>query len=274
MKILKILVHIILILLLTAITQIGGVIYIISLVIKISLIKKIRVNRKLFFCGVFTIIYFLFSIFIIPSIAKSYGREALPVFSNKNLKPLNIMTCILNRHYVRPKLNENIKSVAMKISKKYPNTILSYLDANFPFYNGFPLLPHLSHNDGRKLDIAFFYKDKLNTELNKTAPSFIGYGVFEEPKYGEYNAPKNCENKGFLQYSILEKFVPQWNKDDMVFDSNRTKSMIQFMLKEKSTEKIFIEPHLKTRMNLNSNKIRFHGCRAVRHDDHIHLQIK
>jgi hypothetical protein len=184
------------------------------------------------------------------------------------------MTCILNRHYVRPELKENIKSVAKKMNKKYPNTILSYLDANFPFYNGFPLLPNLSHNDGKKLDVAFFYKDKSGTELNKNAPSFMGYGVFEEPKHGEYNAPENCENKGFWQYSILEKFVPQWNKGDIVFDSNRTKSMIQFMLKEKSTGKIFIEPHLKTRMNLQNNKIRFHGCRAVRHDDHVHLQIR
>ncbi|WP_430412782.1 hypothetical protein [Kordia sp.] len=25
--------------------------------------------------------------------------------------------------------------------------------------------------------------------------------------------------------------------------------------------------------NLASSKIRFHGCYAVRHDDHIHLQI-
>ena len=39
-------------------------------------------------------------------------------------------------------------------------------------------------------------------------------------------------------------------------------------------EKVFIEPHLKTRLNLTSNKIRFHGCQAVRHDDHIHLQVK
>ena len=49
--------------------------------------------------------------------------------------------------------------------------------------------------------------------------------------------------------------------------------MIEFLLREKSTQKIFIEQHLKTRMKLNNSKIRFHGCRAVRHDDHVHLQI-
>ena len=33
-------------------------------------------------------------------------------------------------------------------------------------------------------------------------------------------------------------------------------------------------PHLKARLGLNSNKVRFHGCHAVRHDDHFHVQLK
>lgn len=239
-----------------------------------SIIKNKYPKKRIQFSILsFLFTYLLATIFIIPIIAKPFGRVPLP-FNGENLKPLNIMTYVLNRHYVRPELKNNIENVAKKMSKKYPNTIVSYLDANFPFYNGFPLLPHLSHNDGKKIDVAFFYKDKSGNELNRKAPSFMGYGVFEEPKSGEYDAPKNCKNKGFWQYSILEKFVPQWNKDDMVFDSKRTKSMVQFMLQEKNTEKIFIEPHLKTRMNLQNNKIRFHGCRAVRHDDHVHLQIR
>jgi hypothetical protein len=32
---------------------------------------------------------------------------------------------------------------------------------------------------------------------------------------------------------------------------------------------------LKARWNLTQyDKIRFHGCQAVRHDDHIHTQVK
>ena len=34
------------------------------------------------------------------------------------------------------------------------NIEIHYLDANFPFINKFPLLPHLSHNDGKKIDIT------------------------------------------------------------------------------------------------------------------------
>lgn len=259
----------------TALTQVGGIILILSYPVFWIIKKKTNKTafRRLLYTASFSIIYLLFTFFIIPPVAKHFGRTPLPLYS-KTIKPLNLMTCILNRHYVRPKLKNNITSVADKISKKHPNTIISYLDANFPFYNGFPLLPHLSHNDGKKLDIAFLYKNKSGKEVNNTAPSFMGYGVYEEPKKNEYNMPKNCKDKGFWQYDILQKFVPQWNKNKIIFDEDRTKDLIKLLVKEPTTSKIFIEPHLKTRMNLQNSKVRFHGCRAVRHDDHIHLQIK
>ena len=45
-------------------------------------------------------------------------------------------------------------------------------------------------------------------------------------------------------------------------------------IQNKAIKKIFIEPHLKTRWGLkNYQKIRYHGCHAVRHDDHIHVQL-
>lgn len=273
MKIVKGLLHFVLILVLTITTQVGGVIYLLSLLIRYLLYKKSAFNRRILLASIFTITYIFASFLIIPPIAKTFGRVPLPIFSDAKIKPLNIITCVLNRHYVTPKLKQSISNVSKKMEAKFPNTIISYLDANFPFYDVFPLLPHLSHNDGKKLDIAFFYKNTLGVALNKKAPSFIGYGVFEEPKLGEYNAPKSCAEKGYWQYSLLEKFVPQWNKNKILFDQKRTKAILQFLLKEKSIQKIFIEPHLKTRMGLSNDKIRFHGCQAVRHDDHIHLQI-
>src|SRR5690554_1699854 len=149
--------------------------------------KKVDKNilRRLFYLTSFSIIYLLFSFFILPPLAKHFGRVPLPIYSD-TIKPLNVMTCILNRHYVRPKLKSNITTASNELSKKHPNRIISYLDANFPFYDGFPLLPHLSHNDGKKLDIAFFYKNKTGKEINNIAPSFIGYGVYEAPRKEEY----------------------------------------------------------------------------------------
>lgn len=37
--------------------------------------------------------------------------------------------------------------------------------------------------------------------------------------------------------------------------------------------KILIEPHIPARLGVSSRAIRFQGCRAARHDDHIHNQI-
>jgi hypothetical protein len=72
----------------------------------------------------------------------------------------------------------------------------------------------------------------------------------------------------------LNRIVSHSNEKDFVFDENRTKELLTFLLKKKKTGKIFIEPHLIERMNLKHNKLRFHGCHAVRHDDHIHIQLK
>lgn len=48
-----------------------------------------------------------------------------------------------------------------------------------------------------------------------------------------------------------------------------------FFVDTPRTHKIFIEPHEKQKLSLTSKyKIRIHGCKAIRHDDHIHLEVK
>ena len=68
--------------------------------------------------------------------------------------------------------------------------------------------------------------------------------------------------------------MPQGNKKNFTFDSTVTKELVNYFASKPVIGKIFIEPHLKTRLGLTSDKIRFHGCQAVRHDDHIHVQLK
>jgi hypothetical protein len=58
-----------------------------------------------------------------------------------------------------------------------------------------------------------------------------------------------------------------------LLDSTRTKELVNLFAAQPLIGKIFIEQYLKTRFNLTSDKIRFHGCSAVRHDDHIHIQL-
>jgi len=197
------------------------------------------------------------------------------IATNKTpIRPLNLLTVFLNRHYVKPRLEGEIIAVTRVLQKEFPDTEINYLDANFPFVDGFLLLPHLSHDDGEKLDIAFFYKDQQTGKGLPNSPSWIGYGVYEDPKKGELNQPNICRKKGYWQYGFLEKITPQWQKEKIVMDEQRTKRLLQLLAKKKGIRKIFIEPHLKTRWGLKEyEKIRYHGCHAVRHDDHIHVQL-
>jgi hypothetical protein len=200
----------------------------------------------------------------------------LGITQNSTLIPLNVVTCIFNRHYVKPKLYQALMNVSNMVNRKHKENIVCYLDANFPFLDGFPLFPHLSHNDGKKADLAFLYKNNITgKEVHGKAPSFIGYGICEKPQPNEVNMPLICENKGYWQYNLLEKIVPELGTQTFSMDNKRTKELIILLAAQPSLEKIFIEPHLKQRLNLQQySNIRFHGCQAVRHDDHIHIQLK
>lgn len=260
MKILNPIGHLIIILLLTAITQVGGLIWVLTCLFCFLLKKKKRF--------IFPMLYIICNVFIVPPIAKSLGREPLPVFS-KELKPRNWMYPLLFRNYVNPILKTELKNSAKQLHKS--GIKITYLDANFPFIKGFPLLPHLSHNDGKKIDIAFMYLDKSENPTDKK-PSVSGYGIYINPKNN--NTASDCLEKGYWQYDFT-KYLTLGKINHLSLDKKNTTFLIKQLLLNKYTEKIFIEPHLKQTLGFQSeSKIRFHGCKAVRHDDHIHLQIK
>ena len=268
---------ILLVVLLTAVTQVGGLILLACLPLFRIINRRLNKGwkRSSLKFGSFLTAYLILSSTLIPVLAGVLGRVPLPVFGEASLKPLNLMTCILNRHYVNHQLRDITREVSNAFRKDHGKAVVSYLDANFPFINNFPLLPHLSHNDGEKIDLAFLYQtSESKIPVPGDAPSFIGYGVFEEPRSGETNMPQQCADKGFWQYSILGSLVPQGKKNDMELDEELTKDLIKRFVASDGINKIFIEPHLKERMMLTSPKVRFHGCRAVRHDDHIHLELK
>ena len=142
----------------------------------------------------------------------------------------------------------------------------------FLFFDGFPLFPHLSHNDGRKIDISFIYEDK-EKKISNLKPSISGYGIFEKPRKGEINQSLTCKQNGFWQYDFTKHLTLDSNYKDLRFSKSATKTLINNILSNANVSTVFIEPHLKNRINLNNSKIHFHVCRAVRHDDHIHFQI-
>lgn len=237
-------------------TQVGGIIWLLSIVVSQRLKKKKRL--------VFPIIYLIFNLIIIPPVAKVFGREPLPTFG-QNVKPRNWVYPLMFRNYVNP----NLKTLLINTSNE-TNLTITYLDANFPFADGFPLLPHLSHNDGNKIDLSFYYLDESGISTNKK-PSISGYGAFVMNKN---ETSEVCKENEYWQYDY-PKYLTFGTINKLEFDKIKTRQLLAALLSQSKTEKIFIEPYLKISMSLsNESKIRFHGCKAVRHDDHIHLQIK
>lgn len=261
---------------LTVLTQVGGVIFLFSLLIYYPT-EKLTENkwyRRLLKLGGFIFLYLLSTFLIIPPLAKMGGRVQMPLREKNFVRPATVFSFLLNRNYVRPALRSTVEDAAKELQEKYPGTVVHYLDAGFPFLNGFPLLPHLSHNDGRKIDLNFIYSDKVFKKISNELPTFSGYGAFNDPQAGEENVAEQCKDKGYWQYGIA-KFTRFSTVDDELETAiSPTSDLIRILSGKNDVQKIFIEPHLKKRWGLQKiDKIRFHGCQAVRHDDHIHVQV-
>jgi len=248
-------------------TQLGGVIYFIAVLIVKRSSSKYRLKRLI----IFALFYLIATLFFVPIFAPIFGREKIKKF--EHVEARTFLTDLLNRNYVRPELNASLQRIAIELNKKHPEIKLVYLDANFPFINKFPLVPHLSHSDGKKIDISLIYKNDQG-KLTNEKPTVSGYGFYEGPARGEYNQIKRCLEKGNWQYDFPKYLTFGTINSKLTFAEKATKDLILEILKQSSTGKVFIEPHLKTRLNLKNRKIRFHGCQAVRHDDHIHFQLR
>jgi hypothetical protein len=245
----RIFINTLIILILTVLTQIGGLAWGIALFFKRRLIS-------------FVVAYAAFSLAAIW-IAPHFGREALSCSESGPLQVQSWMYCALNRNYVSPELADVLRDAAEEMDRQYPGTTTLVLDANFPFLNGFPLLPHLSHDDGEKADLAFYYSDE-GSYLRGATRSPIGYFAFE---HGSTNCPKRWPTLRW-DFDFLQ---PLWHS--YTLDHQRLRSVLIVLSDDDRVGKIFVEPHLTQSLNVSAPKIRFQGCRAARHDDHIHFQL-
>ncbi|MBT9190554.1 hypothetical protein [Zobellia russellii] len=263
----KIILHIIIFVLLTVLTQIGGIVYLITL----FLVKKQSEKRRLKRIGVFAALYLLATFLIVPHSAPIFGREKIK--ESEFVEAHSFFYKLANRNYVRPELNKAIGIIASEFEQRNDGIKMIYLDANFPFIDKFPLLPHLSHNDGKKIDISLIYENQNGILTNKK-PSISGYGAYEGPSEKEYNQIAVCKNKGNWQYDFPKYLTLGKINKDIKFSKKGTRDLSNLIVKQNQVGKLFIEPHLKQRLNLKNGKVRYHGCQAVRHDDHIHFQLK
>tara|TARA_R110002094_G_scaffold163198_1_gene147838 strand:- start:69 stop:950 length:882 start_codon:yes stop_codon:yes gene_type:complete len=262
------------VILLTAVTEIGGIILWFSYGIGEIITNRKQESHSLFIVWIFLFIYGISIVFVVPYVAPLFGRVPLNCFATEvhPYQANSVLYCALNRNYVQPKVKSTLEKLADHMANKFPGTVVSYLDANFPFVNGIPLLPHLSHNDGKKLDVAFFYKDQESgMPFSKGGGWMVGYWNFA-PSW-HYEKKQVCANDGSLRW----KFA--WLQSifsNLALDLDRTSEMLNYLSlgnASKPIQKVFIEPYLVETLNVHSDKIKFAGCNAARHDDHIHFQL-
>lgn len=241
--------HALLIPALTLLTQLGGVAWLVALRLRHRLLAFVLAYAALWGLAFLA--------------APFSGRVALPCFG----EPLRMQSpayCLLMRNYVTPELAAVAHDAADRMAKDYPGTVTLALDGGFPFLNGMPLLPHLSHNDGRKLDFAFYYqKDGVYLPAQTRSP--IGYWAFE---LGDASACPPVWLTGRWNLRWLQRFWPE-----RLLEPTRTAALTRLFLTDPRISKVFLEPPLAARLGLVGDKLRFQGCRAARHDDHIHIQL-
>ena len=241
--------HACLVLALTVLTQVGGIAYVIALGF-----------RRRFWA--FVLVYVALSL-VATQTAPLFGRVPVPCLGEGALQMRSPVFWALNRGYVTPELLAVSQDMAAHQADQHPGTVTQVLDAGFPFITGFPLLPHLSHDDGTKADIAFWYAQEGNF-LPGATRSPLGYFAFEQ-------GPTDCPPAWLTLRWDMAWLQPIWPDYDL--DEGRTRTALTWLAANDRVDKVFIEPHLRDRLGLQGQKIRFQGCRAGRHDDHIHIQM-
>ena len=263
---------------LTALTQVGGAVLLMSTVLVWSIFPSGLLSRFtafLFHVAIFIALYVGVSFLLVPEVARTQGRVQLQCTPTEG-KPYGALSpvyCILNRNYVAPHVEVALGEMATALTRTRPGTVLSYLDAGFPFLDRFPMLPHISHREGRDVDLAFFYTDENGIYLPGKARSPVGYWGFEQPP-ADVELPCAGETDPLTLRWDMRELQAHWPPYRL--DEARTGDLLRWLTTvgpEHGVAGLIIEPHLAARLGVNSDLIRFQGCKAARHDDHIHIDF-
>lgn len=251
------------VILLTLLTQLGGIAWLVA----------IPVRRPVVFLAVFLTAYA--SLWgVARATAPQFGRVAVPCSDQgpDEIAALSPVFCVLNRTYVHPEVAAHGRRLAAHMDGRFPGTRVRVLDGGFPFLTGFPMLPHLSHDDGEKLDYAFFYTDLEGRYLPGKAKWALGYWAYSPPRPGE-QAPC-AERDGLSLRWDFGWLQPVF--DTRSLEPERTSEMLRWLARNPGGDgyKILVEPHLAARLGASGLAVRFQGCRAARHDDHVHVEFR
>ena len=263
----------------TALTQIGGIVYVLAMLVVAFGKRQWQLNpllRLMLGSFWFLLLYAIASSSIVPPLAKAFGREPLQCAATQK-KPYGARSglyCLLGRNYVRAETREMIEALAAAMAAKDPRNVVVYLDAGFPFADGFPMPPHLSHGDGLKIDLAYSYADRDGRYRPLASPSPLGYWAFEAPREGER---RECTDR--FRFLTLRWDMRWWQifvAKHLQLDNTRTGDALRWLVEDGpkfGVDKVLIEPHIPERLGVASPLLRFQGCAAARHDDHMHVEV-
>ncbi len=234
-------------------TQIGAVAWVVAL--------AVRGGRQRFWAVALP--GYAVLVVAVQLVAPLTGRVPLPC-RGEPLRMQSVFYCVTMRNFVSPAMRDVAMEAAEDVQAQFPGTVTRALDGNFPFLTSFPMVPHLSHGDGDKLDLAFFYQENGAYQPGRTA-SPLGYFAFE--RVGEETCPP-----AFPTFRWEMRWL-QPLMADLRLEPDRTTALVRALAEDRRTGKIFLEPPLASALGLAGDKLRFQGCRAARHDDHIHVQL-
>jgi hypothetical protein len=241
------------VLILTLLTQVGGLAWLVALAFR---------RRVIVFALAYAALWGAAQV-----VAPVFGRVPLPC-QGEVLRSQSWVYCALMRNFVTPEMRDVATDAARAVAVAYPGTVTLTLDGSFPFLDGMPLVPHLSHDDGEKLDFAFYYADTFygaGDYLPGLTDAPIGY--FSFLRLGEETCPPAWPT---LRWDL------RWMEPLHLFlglEPKRTRALVLALSRDPRVTKIFVEPAVATALGVADDKIRFQGCRAARHDDHIHVQL-
>ncbi|WEK57066.1 MAG: hypothetical protein P0Y52_11010 [Candidatus Brevundimonas phytovorans] len=196
------------------------------------------------------------------------GLVSLPCNGSTPLEPTETYYCRKDRHFMRPAARDALVESARYMADLYPGEKLRFMDASGAA-GITPLPPHRSHGDGRQIDLALYYTDSAGKPLQRF-PDTSRYGGFwpaEPPRPGEEIACPDGR-KGSAEKPDPPADRP-WRLDEA-----RTSALIRHLAADPRVKRILIEPHLERRLGFWGHpKLRFAGCQAARHDDHLHVDF-
>ncbi len=257
----------------TALSQVGGLVLLASAALwrlgpAPRLASRLSAPARVLAAAVlFLSLHAVVSLLVLPPLAARGGRVPLAcaAATDADYGPRTRLTCLLNRHYVAPSVRAALARIAARVRARSGGR-LAYLDAGFPFADGFPMPPHLSHRHGRDVDLAFFYEDEAGGVA--AAPSPIGYFAYEGPGTGEVRPCAGIASRLRWDLEFLQPVMPERR-----FDRERTRVLVEEILASGAVRRLFVEPHIRLRLGIADARVRFQGCAAARHDDHIHVEF-